>query len=54
MIYDRAVLCPGHVVPGPSIVVEMDSTTLILPGHEALVDDIGNLLINPVKQGEDA
>jgi N-methylhydantoinase A len=54
VIYDRAVLCAGQVVPGPSIVVEMDSTTLILPGHEALVDDIGNLLINPVARGEKA
>ena len=37
----------GTVIPGPAIVQEMDSTTLILPGHTATVDDIGNLLINP-------
>jgi len=54
VIYDRAVLREGMVVPGPSIVVEMDSTTLILPGHEARVDAIGNLLINPAGSGEDA
>lgn len=53
-IYDRAVLCEGQVVPGPSIVVEMDSTTLILPDCEARVDAIGNLLINPVNAGEGA
>jgi N-methylhydantoinase A len=46
-IYDRAVLSAGMVVPGPAIVVEMDSTTLVLPGCEARVDEIGNLLINP-------
>ena len=34
-------------MPGPAIVVEMDSTTLILPGHAATVDQVGNLLINP-------
>jgi N-methylhydantoinase A len=35
------------VVPGPAIVQEMDSTTLILPGYAAKVDSTGNLLINP-------
>ncbi len=50
-IYDRAVLQQDQIVPGPSIVIEMDSTTLILPGHEARVDAVGNLLINP--SGED-
>ena len=46
-IYDRAKLAPGHVVPGPAVVTEMDSTTLILPGHQAEVDKVGNLLIRP-------
>ena len=41
----------GLVVPGPAIVGEMDSTTVILPGHIATVDDIGNLLINPTNEG---
>jgi N-methylhydantoinase A len=47
VIYDRDKLGVGTVVPGPAIVVEMDSTTLILPGHAATVDKVGNLLINP-------
>jgi len=47
-IYEREKLGAGTVVPGPAIVCEMDSTTLILPGHAATVDKIGNLLINPV------
>jgi len=46
-IYDRALLAPGLTVPGPAIIVEMDSTTVILPGHSARIDDIGNLLITP-------
>ena len=46
-IYDRSKLGTGTVVPGPAIVVEMDSTTLILPAHAATVDKVGNLLINP-------
>lgn len=49
VIYDRGKLGIGTIVKGPAIVVEMDSTTLVLPGHSATVDDVGNLLINPVK-----
>ncbi|MCH8336520.1 MAG: hydantoinase/oxoprolinase family protein, partial [Proteobacteria bacterium] len=47
VIYDRGKLGVGTVVSGPAIVVEMDATTLVLPGHAAIVDDVGNLLINP-------
>ena len=46
--YDRGRLQSGNVVTGPAVVTEMDSTTLILPGHAATVDDFGNLLIRPV------
>jgi N-methylhydantoinase A len=46
-VYDRAGLRAGHVVPGPAIVTEMDSTTLILPGHAATVHPSGSLLICP-------
>jgi len=46
-IYDRAQLGAGDLVVGPAIVSEMDSTTVVLPGHSALVDAIGNLLIRP-------
>ena len=31
-LYDRNLLHSGIIVPGPSIVMEMDSTTVILPG----------------------
>lgn len=48
IIYDREKLGEGAEVPGPAIVQEMDSTTLILPGYAAVVDKVGNLLINPV------
>jgi N-methylhydantoinase A len=47
-IFEREKLGVGSVVPGPAIVQEMDSTTLVLPGHAATVDKVGNLLINPV------
>lgn len=47
IIYDRAKLRAGDRVPGPAIVTEMDSTTLILADHVGEVDRIGNILINP-------
>ncbi|MFT5711565.1 MAG: N-methylhydantoinase A [Halioglobus sp.] len=50
-IYDRNKLHEGLVVPGPAIVGEMDSTTVILPGYEGCVDAVGNLLITPVTAG---
>ena len=46
-IYARHKLGVATDVRGPAIVQEMDSTTLILPGHVATVDKVGNLLINP-------
>jgi N-methylhydantoinase A len=43
----RLKLRAGDVVAGPAIVVEMDSTTLVLPGHTATADAGGSLLIRP-------
>ena len=48
-IYDRSKLTAGMKIPGPAVVVEMDSTTVILPKHSAEVDKVGNLVINPNK-----
>ncbi|WP_300620531.1 hydantoinase/oxoprolinase family protein [Dokdonella sp.] len=50
VVYDRARLSPKQRIDGPAIVFEMDSTTLILPDHHAVVDDVGNLLIRPGTQ----
>ena len=44
-IYDRYRLYAADVIPGPAIVEEFDSTTLIHPGYEARVDKYGNLLL---------
>ena len=45
VIYDRAKLRSGDRIPGPAIVTEMDSTTLIEAGCTGLVDAVGNILI---------
>ncbi len=46
-VYDRSLLKSGNRIAGPAIIVEMDSTTLILPGHTGEVDTHGNILIRP-------
>jgi N-methylhydantoinase A len=48
-VYDRTKLRAGDVIAGPAIVTEMDSTTLVLPGHAATVHPSGSLLINPLE-----
>ncbi|MEM9529830.1 MAG: hydantoinase/oxoprolinase family protein [Pseudomonadota bacterium] len=46
-IYDRSKLKANNEVAGPAIIMEMDSTTLVLPGHTGRVDNVGMILINP-------
>lgn len=46
-IYDRARLKPGNRLPGPAIVTEMDSTTVVLPACAGELDTYGNILIRP-------
>ena len=45
-VYARASLQATHVVRGPAIVEQLDATTVIFPGQEAVVDIYGNLLIH--------
>ncbi|MFS8478954.1 MAG: hydantoinase/oxoprolinase family protein [Micromonosporaceae bacterium] len=51
-VYDRGRLLAGNVITGPAIVTEMDSTTLVLPGHAATVHPSGCLLIRPIASEE--
>ena len=46
-LYDRSKLHAGNKVKGPAVVTEMDSTTVILPGHIGEVDQYGNIIIQP-------
>ena len=47
IVYDRAKLKAGNRIKGPAIIVEMDSTTVILTRHTGTVDKYGNILIVP-------
>ena len=44
-VHRREALLAGHVVEGPAIVDQLDSTTVILPGQHALTDRYGNMII---------
>jgi N-methylhydantoinase A len=44
-IHDRAALRPGHEVPGPAIVEQADTTTVVYPGQRGRVDGHGNLIL---------
>jgi N-methylhydantoinase A len=44
-IYDRAKLGAGAKIPGPAIVVQLDSTTMLLPGQLAEVHASGSLIV---------
>ncbi|WP_435060804.1 hydantoinase/oxoprolinase family protein [Amycolatopsis thermoflava] len=44
-VYDRRLLEPGHRVDGPAVVEQMDTTTLLLPGDVAVVDELSNLVV---------
>jgi N-methylhydantoinase A len=46
-IYDRSKMTPGAKFDGPAIVTEFDSTTVVLPGYVAEMDEFYNILINP-------
>jgi N-methylhydantoinase A len=44
-VYDREALPVGEDIPGPAVVVQVDSTTLVPPGATFTRDDVGNLLL---------
>jgi len=51
-VYDRARLLAGHRLSGPAVIEQFDATTFLLPGQEAIVDDLGFLVIR--EQGSPA
>ena len=46
-IYDRRRLPAGSRVDGPALIIEADSTTVLLPRHFVSIDDHLNILIYP-------
>ncbi len=44
-LYDRELLYPGHVINGPAIIDQPDSTTAVFPGQIAEIDEFRNIII---------
>ena len=45
-VYDRSLLQPGAVIPGPAIIEQKDSTTLLFPGNTGTIDEYRNIIID--------
>ncbi len=45
-VYERELLPAGFSAPGPAVIEEPSSTTLVHPGQTVTVDEWGNLLID--------
>ncbi len=43
--YRREALLTNHKIMGPAIVDQLDATTVLFPGQQAVVDRLGNLII---------
>lgn len=51
LLYDRDRLQYGNRIPGPAIVEQMDSTTIILPNQIATVDQYLNMILEHKMEG---
>jgi N-methylhydantoinase A len=51
--FDRTRLRAGHRFDGPAMVFQFDATTVVLPGWEAQVDELGNLWLSVRKSEND-
>ncbi|MEO7021049.1 MAG: hydantoinase B/oxoprolinase family protein, partial [Ktedonobacteraceae bacterium] len=52
-VYARERLRHGNRVTGPALLVQMDSTTLLPPGWQGLVDAWGNLVVERLVSAQD-
>lgn len=43
--YRREDLAPGARLAGPAVIYEDDTTTVVLPGYDARIDGLGNIVI---------
>lgn len=47
-VYDRVRLAAGNRLAGPAVIEQFDSTTVLHPGQEARVDELGFLVVTEV------
>jgi N-methylhydantoinase A len=51
-VMQRASFAPGYQVLGPAIIDEWSTTTVVHPGWQASGDSFGNLVLEPIAQGD--
>ena len=51
-VYDRATLGPGQYIDGPAIVTQYDTTLVVPPSWRATSDEVGNLVIEGMRDGD--
>ena len=47
-VWKRDTLLSGHIIDGPAVIDQLDTTSIVLPGQKANVDNWGNMLISEV------
>lgn len=52
LIVRRSNLGAGHTFPGPAVVVEETATTVVPPGFDVSVDELGSLIISQNKESQ--
>ncbi len=45
-LYEREFLRPGNLLPGPAVIYQYDTTTVVPPGWSAAVDRRDNLIVS--------
>jgi len=50
--YSRGQLAPGSNLEGPALITQSDTTTLVLPGYAATIDEFFNIAIEPLANTE--
>ncbi|MFT7600359.1 MAG: N-methylhydantoinase A [Acidimicrobiales bacterium] len=48
-LYERSTLVPGHHCPGPALIIESQTTTVVAPQFDATVDGRGHLVLTRTK-----
>lgn len=49
-VFDRAELKPGARMPGPCVIAEAETTTVVTKGFEAMIDGIGAIVLTAVQK----
>ncbi|WP_080832760.1 hydantoinase/oxoprolinase family protein [Cohnella massiliensis] len=53
-IYNGDLLNPGNMIVGPAVIEQWGTTIVVYPGHEALIDALGNCMIEVRREREGA